>query len=206
MAHIQKRIYDAVKDEEYLKLMRGIVYTDKPEEIFSIIYNYKVELEHDDKYEELEKVQELEKYLRNNQEGLLRYQYKLGFGIEELNELLDIYPTLGTEESQMYCCCRKRMKRNRSSWSITGAEAMLKVIGYLKSKTLPDIITGKMKESIAQELSQRVPEPKKIKKIRETKMKYATRNSIIEYVDGWKRNRISELLKCRSFTEMKVII
>lgn len=42
MAHIQKKIYDAVKDEEYRKMMREIVYTSTPEEIFNIIWNYKV--------------------------------------------------------------------------------------------------------------------------------------------------------------------
>ena len=74
MAHIQKKIYTAVEDEEYLKTMQKIVYTEKPEDIFSLIYNYKVELETYNKLEELKKVQELEEYLRNNKKGLLRYQ------------------------------------------------------------------------------------------------------------------------------------
>ena len=166
MAHIQKKIYDAVKDEEYLKLMKGIVYTNKPEQILNIIHNYKEELEYDKKDEELNKVKELEEYLRNNIDGLLRYQYKLGFSIKEINKLIEKYPTLGTEESQMYCCCRKRMKRNRTSWSLIGAEAMLKVISYVKNNTIEDLITGKMKEKIDEELSKRIPEPKKIKKIK----------------------------------------
>ena len=63
MAHIQKKIYTAVEDEEYLKAMQKIVYTEKPEDIFSLIYNYKVELETDNKQEGLKKVQELEEYL-----------------------------------------------------------------------------------------------------------------------------------------------
>ena len=52
MAHIQKKIYMAVSNEEYLKQMQRIVYTEKPEDIFSLIYNYKVELEEDKKDEE----------------------------------------------------------------------------------------------------------------------------------------------------------
>lgn len=205
MAHIQKKIYDTVKDEEYKKMMKEIVYTNKPEEILNIIYNYKVELEHDKKEEELNKVIELEEYLRNNKEGLLRYQYRLGFEIEDLNKLIDQYPTLGTEESQMYCCCRKRMKRNRTSWSIIGAEAMLKVISYVKSNTLKEIITGKMKEKIEEELSQRVPEPRKVKKIKYKEMKYASTNSIIENVEGWKKLRIKNLLKNKKCSELMLI-
>lgn len=78
--------HTAVKDDEYLKKMQKIVYTEKPEDIFSLIYNYKVELETDKKLEELKEVQELEEYLRNTKEGLLRYQYKLGYEEEQLLE------------------------------------------------------------------------------------------------------------------------
>ena len=49
----------AVSDEEYLKKMQEIVYTEQAEDIFSLIYNYKVELETDSKIAELEKVTEL---------------------------------------------------------------------------------------------------------------------------------------------------
>lgn len=49
MAHIQKKIYMAVSNEEYLKKMQEIVYTDHPKDIFSLIYNYKVELEYEKK-------------------------------------------------------------------------------------------------------------------------------------------------------------
>ena len=100
MAHIQKKIYMAVSDEEYLKKMQEIVYTEQAEDIFSLIFNYKVELETDKKIAELEKVTELEEYLRNNQGGLLRYQYKLGYKEEQLEKYKETLPSLGSEESQ----------------------------------------------------------------------------------------------------------
>lgn len=205
MAHIQKKIYDAVKDKEYRKMMREIVYTSTPEEIFNIIWNYKVELETYEKLEELEKVKDLEEYLRNNQDGLQRYQYKLGFKEEDIEKITDKYPTLGTEESQMYCCCRKRMKRNRTSWSPEGAEAMLKVISYVKSNVIEELITGEMKERIEEELSQREPEPKKIKKVKYQEMLYASTNSIIESVSGWKKLRIKDLLRDKKCSELMLI-
>ena len=43
---------------------------------------------------ELEKVKELEEYLRNNEEGLLRYQYKLGYKEEQIEEHKEDLPTL----------------------------------------------------------------------------------------------------------------
>lgn len=206
MFHIQKKITEAVQDKEYKELMSGIVKTDKPEYIFNIIYNYKVELEYDKKTEELEKVKELEEYLRNNERGLLRYQYDLGLTQEEINKLDETeYRNLGTEESQMYCGCRKRMKKNRTSWSDRGSEAMVKVISYIKSNLLEDIITKKMEKAIEKELSEREPEPKKIKRVKIWKMKYATKNSILESLTGFRRLKVKDLLRNKSFNEMHII-
>ena len=146
MAHIQKKMYMAVSDKEYLKKMQEIVYTEKVKEIFSLIYNYKVELEADKKIEELKKVKELEKYLKNNINGIQRYQYKLGYKEKDIERNEEKLPRLGTEESQMYCVCRDRMKKNRTSWSIEGAEALLKVIMYKMNETIEGVITKKAEE------------------------------------------------------------
>ena len=132
----------AISDEEYLKKMQDIVYTKQAKDIFSLIYNYKVELETDKKTEELEKVKELEEYqteelekvkeleeyLRNNEEGLLRYQYRLGYKEEEIEQYKEELPSLGSEESHMYCVCRDRMKRNRTSWSVEGAKKVICIV------------------------------------------------------------------------------
>ena len=206
MFHIQKKITEAVTDKEYKRLMSNIVKTNKPRDIFNIIYNYKVELEYDKKEEELAKVIELEDYLRNNEKGLLRYQYDLGLSQEEIEKLEETeYRNLGTEESQMYCGCRKRMKKNRTSWSDVGAEAMVKVISYIKSNLLDDLITGKMEESIQKELSERIKEPKKVKKIKIGKIKYATQNSILESLTGVRKLKVKDLLRNKTFNQTRII-
>lgn len=206
MFHIQKRITDAVTDKEYKELMSKIVKTNKPKDVFNIIYNYKVELEYDENKEELKKVKELEEYLRNNEKGLLRYQYDLGLSQEEIEKLDETeYRNLGTEESQMYCGCRKRMKKNRTSWSDEGAEAMVKVISYIKSNLLEDLITGRMEKSIQKELSERVEEPKKVKKVKLGKIKYATQNSILESLTGFRKQKVKDLLRNKTFNQMRVI-
>lgn len=83
----------------------------------------------------------------------MRYQYDLGLSQEEIEKLDETeYRNLETEESQMYCGCRKRMKKNRTSWCDEGAEAMVKVISYIKSNLLDDVITGKMEKAIQKEL------------------------------------------------------
>lgn len=206
MFHIQKRITEAISNKEYKELMSGIVKTDKPEYIFNIIYNYKVELEYDENKEELERVKELEEYLRSNEKGLLRYQYDLGLTKEEIDKLDETeYRNLGTEESQMYCGCRKRMKKNRTSWSDRGSEAMAKVISYIKSNLLEDLINGTMEKEIEKELEERVPEPKKIRKIKQGKVKYATKNSILESLTGFRKLKVKDMLRTKSFNEMAII-
>lgn len=206
MFHIQKRITEAVSDKEYKELMSNIVKTNKPKDIFNIIYNYKVELEYDENEEELKKVTDLEEYLRNNEKGLLRYQYDLGLSQDEIEKLDETeYRNLGTEESQMYCGCRKRMKKNRTSWCDEGAEAMVKVISYIKSNLLDDLITGKIEKGIQKELSERIEEPKKVKKIKLGKIKYATQNSILESLTGYRKQKVIDLLKNKTFNQMRIV-
>ena len=206
MFHIQKRITEAVTDKEYKELMSNIVKTNKPKDIFNIIYNYKVELEYDENEEELKKVKELEEYLRNNEKGLLRYQYDLGLSQEEIEKQGETeYRNLGTEESQVYCGCRKRMKKNRTSWSDDGAEAMVKVISYIKSNLLEDLITGEMERSVEKELSERIEEPKKVKKIKLGKIKYATQSSILESLTGYRKQKVKDLLRNKTFNQMRII-
>ncbi len=205
MAHVQKKIYMAVSDDEYLRKMQEVVYTEQAKDIFSLIYNYKVELETDNKVTELEKVKELEEYLRNNENGLQRYQYKLGYKEEQLEEIEEELPSLGSEESQMYCVCRDRMKKNRTSWSVIGAEALLKVIMNKMNGTIEEIITKKAEEKIKEELSQRIPEPKIVKKIKENKMLYAGRYEIANNFTGGTKEFIIDLLKDKKYSELMLI-
>ena len=137
---------------------------------------------------------------------MLRYQYDLGLTQEEIEKLDETeYRNLGTEESQMYCGCRKRMKKNRTSWSDKGAEAMIKVISYIKSNLLEDLITGKMEKAIQKELSERIEETKKVKKAQIGKIKYATKNSILESLTGFRKQKLKELLRNKGFNEMRIV-
>jgi hypothetical protein len=206
MAHIQKKIYMAVSDEEYLKKMQEIVYTEQAKDIFSLIYNYKEELETDNKIAELEKVKELEEYLRNNEKGLLRYQYKLGYKDEQLEEYKEKLPSLGSEESHMYCVCRDRMKKNRTSWSIVGAEALLKVIMNKMNGTITEVITRKAEEKIKEELAQRIPEPKKVAKKKYEEIKYVSTARILENITrDYTKQNIKDILRTKKCSELMLI-
>ena len=205
MAHIQKKIYMAVSNEEYLKKMQEIVYTEKPEDIFSLIYNYKVELEADKKEEEIKKVEELEEYLRNNKEGILRYQYKLGYKEEQFKEIEEKLPSLGSEESHMYCVCRDRMKRNRTSWCPVGAEAILKVIMSRINETLEDILSHRAEERIKEELAQRIADPIKVDKAKQGKMIYAGKYEVASNFTGREKQYVIDLLRDKKCSELMLI-
>ena len=205
MAHIQKKIYMAVSDEECLKKMQEVVYTEQVKDIFSLIYNYKVELETDNKISELEKVKELEEYLRNNEKGLQRYQYKLGYKEEQLEEIKEKLPSLGSEESHMYCVCRDRMKKNRTSWSVIGAEALLKVIMNKMNGTIVEIITNKAEKKIKEELASRIPEPKIVKKKKESKIIYAGRYEIANNFTGRAKQHVIDILRDKKCSELMII-
>ena len=205
MAHIQKKIYTAVKDPEYLKQMQQIVKTEKATDIFSLIYNYKVELETDNKTKELQDVEELEKYLKSNEKGLQRYQYKLGYTEEDLKEHIEDLPTLGSEESHMYCVCRNRMKKNRTSWSVYGAEALLKVIMNKMNGTLENIISQKAEQKIKEELAERIPDPAKVKKVKQGKITYAGKYQIAENFTGSTKQYIIDLLRSKKISELNIL-
>ena len=144
-------------------------------------------------------------YLRNNKKGLLRYQYELGYNIEELNRKKETeYRNLGTEESQMFCGCRQRMKRNRTSWSDIGAEAMVKLISYVKSNTLKDLITGEIEKRVEMELKSRIPQPRKINKVKIGKIKEVGKQVLIDNLSEFNRLYIKDLLRLRGFEEMRI--
>ena len=73
------------------------------------------------------------------------------------------------------------------------------------SNVMEELITGEMREQIEEELSQREPEPKKIKKVKQHEMLYASTNSIIESVKGWKKLRIKDLLRDKKCSELMLI-
>jgi len=136
---------------------------------------------------------------------LQRYEYKIGYKEEQLEEIKEDLPSLGAEESQMYCICRDRMKKNRTSWSVVGAEALLKVIMNKMNRTIEEVITRKAERKIKEEIASRIPEPKVIKKAKENKIVYAGRYEIASDFTGRTKEYIIDLLKDKKCSELMLI-
>ena len=111
-------------------------------------------------------------------------------------------PSLGSEESHMYCVCRNRMKKNRTSWSIEGAEALLKVIMNKMNGTLKDVISKQVEIKINEELAQRIPDPPKVKKQQEQKTTYAGRYQIVSNFKGMTKKFVMDLLKPKKCSDL----
>ena len=105
----------------------------------------------------------------------------------------------------MYCVCRDRMKKNRTSWSIKGAEALLKVIMNRMNNTIEDILNNNAKKKIQEELAERIPEPKKIKKIKQGKIQYAGKYELAYNFNGGVKEFILDLLKGKKMSELMII-
>ena len=105
----------------------------------------------------------------------------------------------------MYCVCRDRMKKNRTSWREESAEALLKVIMYKMNGTILEVITRKAEEKIKEELAQRMPEPKKIKKIKYNEIPYAEKYKVANNFVGGTKEFIIDLLKPKRCSELMLI-
>ena len=105
----------------------------------------------------------------------------------------------------MYCVCRDRMKKNRTSWSIIGAEALLKVIMNKMNGTIVEIITNRAEKKIEEELASRIPEPKIVKKRKESKIIYAGRYEIANNFTGRARQHLIDILRDKKCSELMLI-
>ena len=105
----------------------------------------------------------------------------------------------------MYCTCRDRMKKNRTSWCEEGSEALLKVIMYKMNGTIVEIITRKAEEKIKEELAQRIPEPKKVQKIKYEEIPYAEKYKLASNFVGGTKEFVIELLKAKKCSELMLI-
>ena len=104
----------------------------------------------------------------------------------------------------MYCVCRDRMKKNRTSWSVEGAEALLMLIISKMNGTIVEIITKKAEKRIKEELEKRIPEPTKVKKVKQGKIVYAGKYEIANNFTGGAKDYILRVLKTKKWTELMI--
>ena len=88
---------------------------------------------------------------------------------------------------------------------VRGSEAMLKVIMARMNNTIKEIISKKAEEKIKEELTQRVAEPIKVKKIQEGKMICAGKYQIASNFNGRAREHVIRVLRTKKMSELMLI-
>jgi hypothetical protein len=104
----RKKIKKLIKDKKFSQLI------DECKKLY--------EAERDEK--EKEKLREVYIYYENNKDALVRYRDRENFNLETDQELKD----LGTMEGSVHNVLATRMKGHGLSWSMTGADAMAKLL------------------------------------------------------------------------------
>jgi hypothetical protein len=68
------------------------------------------------------------------------------------------------------------------------------------------IIEGRLEKEVENEVKSRFPQPEKIKKIKKVgKIKYCGKNTILESLTGIRKQYVNEMLRLRSFDEIRLI-
>lgn len=68
-----------------------------------------------------------------------------------------------------------------------------------------EIITKKAEEKIKEELAKRIPEPKKVKKIKYEEIPYAEKYKLANYFVGGTKEFVINLLKTKKCSELMLI-
>jgi acylphosphatase len=113
--HRNKAITTYVKDEEAQKLIRKLLYTKEISLMFEVIEAYSNSTS-DEK--EKENFLQLLTYFQNNKDGLIAY-HRRGLDLPPPPDGLE-YRRCGAMESNVFSIIGRRMKRNRTNWSIKG--------------------------------------------------------------------------------------
>lgn len=71
--------------------------------------------------------------------------------------------------------------------------------------TLEEIITKKAEEKIKEELAQRIPEPKKVKKSKRVSIPYAGKYEIASNFTGYAKDYVKQLLLGKKCSELMLM-
>lgn len=82
---------------------------------------------------------------------------------------------------------------------------MLKVIMNKMNGTIEEVITKKAEERIKEELAQRIPEPKKVKKTKIASIPYAGKYEIANNFTGYAKDYVKQILRGKNCSELMLI-
>lgn len=139
--HLKEKINTNVKETVDAEILKNMFY--KKEYLKMIEYVEELKYKYGGEYSEVEKLEELKKYLIKRQGDMKRYKDYDGVKekIKTFSKQTGLkYRNMGCQESNNYCKLTRRMKKKRMSWSKNGSENIAKVITMYASESCTDII------------------------------------------------------------------
>lgn len=206
--HLKEKINAHVRDVEDVEILKTMFY--KKEYSQMIEYVETLKYKYDGEIEEVEKLNELQRYLNKRKDTMKRYKDYDGVKqkLKTYSKKTGLkYRNMGCQESNNYCRLTRRMKKKRMSWSKRGSENIAKVITLYASESCTDIIKHldiqllpesfiEYAERYINEIEQNIKEMKK-KKVKSKKI-YTFKQGTLEGYPNLKKilenKSISELI------------
>lgn len=138
--HLKEKIATNVKDTEDIEILKNMFY--KKEYSKMIDYVEELKYKYDGEADEIEKLNELQRYLNKRKDTMKRYKDYEGvkLKLKTYSKKTGLkYRNMGCQESNNYCRLTRRMKKKRMSWSKNGSENIAKVITMYASESCEDI-------------------------------------------------------------------
>lgn len=132
--HRNKSIRENLFHNKAMRDVLELIESEQIEEMFEYLEIYRDSL---DDEKEIEKVETLIRYFKENRDGLLPYQNR-GLKLPASPEGL-IYKNMGTMENHIWSIIARRMKHNHTSWSIKGGNHLAKILAKKCSGKLYEI-------------------------------------------------------------------
>lgn len=139
--HLKEKIATHVRETEDSEILKAMFY--KKEYSKMLEYVEALKYKYDGEVEEVEKLNELQRYLNKRKETMKRYKDYDGVKqkLKTYSKKTGLkYRNMGCQESNNYCRLTRRMKKKRMSWSKNGSENIAKVITMYASESCTDII------------------------------------------------------------------
>jgi hypothetical protein len=143
--HIARAILRCIKDKEESRKLWKMFKKGQLKSFMERLTELKYEC--GGVYEDVKKIEELENYLISNKDGIIPYKQRITLTEPEEGVY---YRGLGAMESNVFTVVGYRMKGQRMSWTIKGANNLAKI---LATKT-----SGKLYDKIGSLLSSKLPE------------------------------------------------
>lgn len=135
--HVHKAIKEKIKARDAVEKIEKLLEGKKIEDVIEFIQMYADSVGSEKEYKN---AMDLREYFNNNKDGLIPYEQR-DLKLPKPKEG-ECYRHLGTMEAHVRSVICRRMKRNQSSWSCSGADHMSRLLALSSSGNIDEVITG----------------------------------------------------------------